>query len=70
MSPRNKALFLDRDGVINVDKGYVGRVEEFEFVPGILELCRRAQALKFLPFGVTIRRGLGEGSTRSRTFRR
>jgi hypothetical protein len=31
----NSALFLDRDGVINVDRGYVHRPDEFEFVPGI-----------------------------------
>jgi D-glycero-D-manno-heptose 1,7-bisphosphate phosphatase len=36
------ALFLDRDGVINVDRGYVHRVEDFEFVPGIFELARYA----------------------------
>jgi D-glycero-D-manno-heptose 1,7-bisphosphate phosphatase len=34
------ALFLDRDGVINVDHGYVHRPEQFEFVPGIFELTR------------------------------
>jgi D-glycero-D-manno-heptose 1,7-bisphosphate phosphatase len=34
------ALFLDRDGVINVDHGYVHRPEQFEFVPGIFELAR------------------------------
>ena len=28
-------LFLDRDGVINVDRGYVHPPEQFEFVPGI-----------------------------------
>jgi histidinol phosphatase-like enzyme len=32
----NKALFLDRDGIINVDHGYVYKQSEFEFVPGIL----------------------------------
>jgi D-glycero-D-manno-heptose 1,7-bisphosphate phosphatase len=34
------ALFLDRDGIINVDHGYVHRTEQFEFVPGIFELAR------------------------------
>jgi D-glycero-D-manno-heptose 1,7-bisphosphate phosphatase len=34
------ALFLDRDGIINVDHGYVHRPERFEFVPGIFELAR------------------------------
>lgn len=36
----NSALFLDRDGVINVDHGYVHRPDQFEFVPGIFELAR------------------------------
>jgi len=34
------ALFLDRDGVINVDRGYIHRLDQFEFVPGIFELAR------------------------------
>ena len=34
------ALFLDRDGVINVDHGYIHRSAQFEFVPGIFELAR------------------------------
>jgi histidinol phosphatase-like enzyme len=33
-------LFLDRDGVINVDHGYVHRCDQFDFVPGIFELAR------------------------------
>jgi D-glycero-D-manno-heptose 1,7-bisphosphate phosphatase len=32
-----RAVFLDRDGTINVEKEYVYRVEEFEFVPGAIE---------------------------------
>jgi D-glycero-D-manno-heptose 1,7-bisphosphate phosphatase len=39
-SVRTPALFLDRDGVINVDRGYVHRIEDFEFVAGIFELAR------------------------------
>jgi D-glycero-D-manno-heptose 1,7-bisphosphate phosphatase len=34
------ALFLDRDGVVNVDHGYVHRVDQFDFLPGIFELAR------------------------------
>lgn len=37
-----KALFLDRDGVINVNHGYVYKIEDFEFIDGIFELCRGA----------------------------
>jgi len=36
----SSALFLDRDGVINVDRGYVHRREQFEFISGIFELAR------------------------------
>src|SRR5436190_11788675 len=32
------ALFLDRDGVINIDRGYVYKIEEFEFASGIFDL--------------------------------
>ena len=32
-----KALFLDRDGVINVDHGYVHTVEDFHFIDGIFD---------------------------------
>src|SRR5262245_56282446 len=34
------ALFLDRDGVINVDRGYVHRPDQFEFIAGIFPLAR------------------------------
>ena len=43
-----KALFLDRDGVVNVDGGYVHRIEDFQLVPGILDLCRRAKEKGYL----------------------
>lgn len=38
----NKALFLDRDGTINEDYGYVFKIEDFKFVDGIVELCQKA----------------------------
>ncbi len=35
-----KCLFLDRDGVINIDKGYVHEPEQFELIRGIKKLLR------------------------------
>ena len=37
-----KAAFLDRDGVINIDHAYVHKIEEFDWVPGVLEAARAA----------------------------
>ena len=55
------ALFLDRDGVINEDRGYVHRIGEFRFVPGILDLIRGAQERGYLPVIVTNQSGIGRG---------
>ena len=32
----NKAVFLDRDGTINVEKNYLHKIEDFEFLPGVI----------------------------------
>jgi D-glycero-D-manno-heptose 1,7-bisphosphate phosphatase len=58
---RNKALFLDRDGVINVDTGHLYRRESFEFIPGIFELCRAAQTMGYLLVVVTNQAGIARG---------
>ena len=55
------ALLLDRDGVINVDHGYVHRSEQFEFLPGIFELCRRARARGHRVVVVTNQAGIARG---------
>ncbi len=56
-----KALFLDRDGVINHDPGYLHRVADFRFLPGIFDLGRAAVARGFLPIVVTNQAGIGRG---------
>lgn len=56
-----KALFLDRDGVINLDHGYVGKVENFEFVEGILDCIQRFQEKGYQPIVVTNQSGIGRG---------
>jgi D-glycero-D-manno-heptose 1,7-bisphosphate phosphatase len=57
----NKALFLDRDGVINEDYGHVHSVENFKFIEGIFELCRIAQNHKYLIIVITNQAGIAKG---------
>ena len=59
-SPR-KALFLDRDGVININHGYVHTPANTDWVPGIFQLVADAQARGFLPIVVTNQAGIGRG---------
>ena len=56
-----KALFLDRDGVINVERGYVHSREDFQFQDGIFELCRAARSLDYLVVVVTNQAGIARG---------
>ena len=56
-----RAAFLDRDGVVNLDRGYVVRREEFNFVPGMLDGARRLHHLGFALVVVTNQSGIGRG---------
>ncbi|MES2677064.1 MAG: D-glycero-beta-D-manno-heptose 1,7-bisphosphate 7-phosphatase [Pseudomonadota bacterium] len=58
---KHKALFLDRDGVINIDHGYVGKKEDFHFIDGIFELCQKAQNAGYLIIIVTNQAGIAKG---------
>jgi D-glycero-D-manno-heptose 1,7-bisphosphate phosphatase len=61
MTQKVRALFLDRDGVINVDHGYVHRPERFDFIDGIFDLCAKAHAHGWLIFVVTNQAGIARG---------
>jgi D-glycero-D-manno-heptose 1,7-bisphosphate phosphatase len=56
-----KALFLDRDGVINHEIGYLHRPEDVRFVDGIFSLCRTAQSLGYALVVVTNQSGIARG---------
>ncbi|MBE6418199.1 MAG: HAD family hydrolase [Akkermansiaceae bacterium] len=58
---KRRALFLDRDGTINIDKHYVYRTQDFEWVPGIVELCRAAQSAGYDIVVVTNQSGIERG---------
>lgn len=57
----NKALFLDRDGVVNVEKNYLHKIEDFELMEGIVEVCRAYQEQGYLILIVTNQSGISRG---------
>lgn len=58
---KSRALFLDRDGVINIERCYLYRRDDFEFVEGIFDLCQAAQSLGYVPVIVTNQAGIARG---------
>ena len=56
-----RALFLDRDGVVNLETNYVHRVEDFIFIDGIFDLCRKFHSKGYLLFIITNQAGIARG---------
>lgn len=55
------AAFIDRDGVINAELGHVHRVEDFQFLPGVVESLRRLAARGYALVVVTNQAGIAKG---------
>jgi len=60
MALKNKAVFLDRDGVINIDKGYVFKINDFDFVDKIFKVLNYFKD-DYLLFIITNQSGVARG---------
>lgn len=63
-----KAIFLDRDGVINKDYGYVGRISDFEFLPRTIDALAKLKAQGWLLVLVTNQSGIARGMYTEQDF--
>jgi len=67
---KRRALFLDRDGVINVDTGYVHRIEDCVFIDGIFEMVHAFHDRGFTIIIATNQAGIGRGYYSQADFKR
>jgi D-glycero-D-manno-heptose 1,7-bisphosphate phosphatase len=56
-----RAVFLDRDGTINVEKGYLYQAKDFEFIPGVPEAVRLLNEAGIMVVAVTNQSGVARG---------
>ena len=63
-----KALFLDRDGVLNYDTGYTHVFESTQIIPGSVDLIRFAKKKGFKVIIITNQSGIGRGLYSEQTF--
>ena len=63
-----KIIFLDRDGVINIDKNYLYKINDFEFIDGIFQACLHFQNLGFSIIIITNQSGISRGFYTKKEF--
>ena len=64
----NKALFIDRDGVLNQDKGYTHKISDLKLLDGVLEGLQRFQSLDYKIIIITNQSGIARGLFKIKDF--
>lgn len=62
------AVFIDRDGVINVDHGYVSKVDDFEYIDGVFDATKAIKSLGYQLVLVTNQSGIARGYYSEKEF--
>lgn len=62
------AIFLDRDGTINLDHGYVHEIDKFQFIDGVIDACRELKKMGFILVLVTNQSGIARGKFSEEQF--
>ena len=65
---QKKAVFLDRDGVINKEKNYLYQKKDFEFIDGVFEACRYFQKIGYQLIVVTNQSGIARSYYQKEDF--
>ncbi|WP_127960379.1 D-glycero-beta-D-manno-heptose 1,7-bisphosphate 7-phosphatase [Serratia microhaemolytica] len=70
MTQRVPAVFLDRDGTMNIDHGYVHEIDDFQFIDGVIDACRELKKMGFALVLVTNQSGIARGKFSEAQFMR
>nr|WP_217437001.1 D-glycero-beta-D-manno-heptose 1,7-bisphosphate 7-phosphatase [Serratia fonticola] len=70
VTQRVPAIFLDRDGTINIDHGYVHEIDDFQFIDGVIDACRELKSMGFALVLVTNQSGIARGKFSEDQFMR
>ena len=66
---KQKAIFLDRDGVVNEEIGYLHKIQDFKFIDGIFKACNYFQSKGFLIIIITNQSGIARGYYKEDDFK-
>jgi len=65
---KKKVIFIDRDGVINKEIGYLYRIQDFEFIDGVFDTCKHFLSLGYEIIIITNQSGIARGFYKEEDF--